>query len=261
MSLDQNCDTKALNQQSNGTLTLHGGNLDVNSCSSTAAYAQGTVTLDSGYVAQINGGASPWPSVSPGTTSQNTGTVQADPFAGLPGPSTTGLTAQSCAGPALSPGIYTCTVSGNQAWTMSTGTYIFEGGGINLAGNSGLVGTGVFIYLTTANYPTATGTCASLSLNGNNATTLTPLTTGAYKGMLIYQDPNCTGVMSIGGNGAITTTGSIYVPTGTVSGNGNNAAVSVTQIIANKVDVQNANFTITYSASAAFIGYLPALME
>lgn len=259
MSTDSGCDSKALVEQSNGSLAIHDGNLQIDSCSTSAGYAQGSVTLDSGYGAYIVGGASPWPSVSPGTTTTNTGNVQADPFAGTPGPPTTGLTAQSCSGPALGPGIYQCMVN-NGTYTMAPGYYVFEGhnNGISLAGGSTLSGSGVLIYIT----EDSNGNCASFSLSGNNTTTITAMTTGPYKGMLIYQDPRCTGDISVGGNGAIDTmTGSIYAPGATVVANGNNAAITVTQIVAFQESVQNGNLTINYSSSAAYVGYLPALRE
>ena len=263
MALDKTCITKTLQEGPNGTLAIHGGNLYVNSCSPSAGYAEKTVTLDSGYGAYFDGGATPWPSVSPGTTTMNTGVVQADPFAGTPGPPTTGLTAQTCTGPALSPGIYTCKI-GPGSYTMASGYYIFEGNpnGITLTGNSTLTGTGVLIYLTTSNYPSSGGTCASLSIGGNGTTTISAATSGPYAGMLIYQDSQCTGDISIGGNGMIASlTGSIYAPTGSVSTNGTNATITLTQIVANQENVQNGNVTINYAAASAYVGYVPALIE
>lgn len=259
MSTDTGCDSKALVEQSQGSLKISGGNLQINSCSTSAGYAQGSVTLDSGYSAYIVGGASPWPSVSPGTTVTNTGNVQADPFAGTPGPSTNGLDPQTCGGPALSPGIYQCTI-GNGTYTMTPGYYVFEGhnNGISLSGGSVLTGTGVLIYVT----EDAGGSCASFSLSGNTAATLTAATTGPYKGLLIYQDPRCTGDLTVGGNGAVDSlSGSIYAPGATVVCDGNNASVSVSQIVAFQESVQNGNMKITYSSSTAYVGYLPALMQ
>jgi putative Flp pilus-assembly TadE/G-like protein len=267
MATDTNCDDKALQEQSNGSIVVKSSNLQVDSCaSSDAAYAKGTVKLDSGYVASITGGASPWTLSGGGTTSASTGTVQADPFAGTPGPPTTGLSAQSCAGPTLSPGIYTCTI-GNGTYVMSAGYYIFEGGGLSMAGNSSITGTGVLIFLTNSNYPSSSSctgscSCASFSLTGNGANTLSAATTGPYAGMLIFQDPNCSGSLTIGGNGQVDTlTGSIYLPTGTLTLDGQNATIGITQIIAYQENVQNGNVTINYSAASAYIGYLPALME
>jgi hypothetical protein len=147
---------------------------------------------------------------------------------------------------------------------MTSGYYIFEGNpnGITLTGNSTLTGTGVLIYLTTANYPSSGGTCASLSIGGNGTTTITAATSGPYAGMLVYQDSQCTGAISIGGNGSIASlTGSIYAPTGTVTLDGSNAAITLTQVVANQENVQNGNVTINYSAASAYIGYVPALVE
>ncbi len=259
MSTDSNCDSRALIEQSNGSLTIHNGNLQINSCSTSAGYAQGSITLDAGYGAYIVGGASPWPAVSPGTTTTNTGVVQADPFAGVPGPPRTGLTSQSCGGPALAPGIYECMVN-NGTYTMSPGYYIFEGhnNGISFAGGSSLSGTGVLIYLT----QDSLGNCATFSMSGQSTIDLTAPTTGPYKGLLIYQDPRCTGTIEVGGNGAIgSLSGSVYAPTGTVAANGNPASFTMTQVIAYQESIQNGNFTINYSSSAAFVGYVPALME
>lgn len=259
MSTDSNCDSKALIEQSNGSLAISGGNLQINSCSTSAGYAQGSIKIDAGYGAYIVGGASPWPSVSPGTTTTNTDSVQADPFAGTPGPPITGLTDQSCTGPALSPGIYQCMVN-NGTYTMTPGYYIFEGHnhGISFSGGSALTGTGVLIYLT----QDSLGDCATFSMSGQSTVDLTAPTSGPYKGLLIYQDPRCTGTIEIGGNSSVgSLSGSIYAPTGTVAANGNPASFTMTQVIAYQESIQNGNFTIDYSSAAAFVGYLPALRE
>ncbi|MBM4421417.1 MAG: hypothetical protein FJ034_07555 [Chloroflexi bacterium] len=79
--------------------------------------------------------------------------------------------------------------------------------------------------------------------------------------MLIWQDNACTGSLSIGGNGAINSTGTIYAPTASVTGNGNNAVVNVSQVVAKRIDTQNADFTVTYSSAATYQGYIPALVE
>ncbi|MBU6422499.1 MAG: hypothetical protein KGQ88_00520 [Chloroflexi bacterium] len=260
MSTDSGCDSKALVEQSQGTLTIDNGNLQIDSCSTSAGYAQGKVRLDSGYSAYIVGGASPWPDVSPGTTVTNTGNVQADPFAGTPPPPMALLTAQSCGGPALQPGIYDCRV-GNGTYTMAPGTYVFEGhnNGISLSGGSSLTGTGVLIYLTT---PDTAADCATFSMSGNSSVELTGPISGPYKGLLMYQDPRCTGTIQVGGNGAIgSLSGSIYAPAGTVAANGNPSSFTMTQVIAFQESVQNGNFTIDYSSGAAYVGYLPALMR
>ena len=259
MSLDQGSTLRALNVRAQGSLAITGGGVMVNSSHAEAARSTGTVTMSSGFNTDVVGQTSGiWPN-------QRTGRpVSPDPYSSFPKPSTSGLTDYGnpvCC--ALSPGIYTGSLSGNNDWTMAAGIYIFKGAGVNLAGNSSLNGSGVFIFLTTSNYPSTGGTCptTTFKLTGNNASSLTPPASGTYKGMLIYQDPACTGDLDIGGNGAITTTGTIYAPTATVVGNGNNASVALSQIVAKRVDAGNADFSIAYSTAATAAPRVPALSE
>ena len=274
MAIDQSCDAGTVSLSSQGSLIVHGGSIDVNSCNSQAAQSSGTITLDAGYYSDVVGNVTgTWPNLRSGRP------VQADPFAGTAKPSTTGLTTYAtpaCSPTINQPGIYTGTANSNCEYLFAPGTYIWKGGGISLAGNSsactgtscggGITPTatgGVFFFFTTSNYSATGGTCTGVALNGNNATTLSPPTTGTYQGMLMWIDSNCgsgTG-MSVGGGGALTTTGSIYVPAGTVSGNGNNAVIKVSQIVAYKMDTQNADFTFNYSTSGTFQGHFPALVQ
>lgn len=269
MALDQTCTSGTLSVSSNGELEIEGGGIMVNSCSPSGASNSGTVALGSGnYVDVAGSGASgTWPSLRTGRS------VAADPFAGLAKPSTNGLStyAPACAPTINQPGIYTTAFSSNCAYLFAPGTYILKGGGISLAGNSSMcTGTscstataagGVFFYLTYANYPTAGGSCATFSLHGNDVTTLSAPASGTYAGLLFWQDAACTATFSIGGNGAIGATGTIYVPGATVQGNGNNAEVEASQIVAKRVDTQNADFEIEYAGSLTYQGTVPALVE
>jgi len=270
MALDQTCTSGTLSVSSNGELEVEGGGIMVNSCSSSGASNSGTVTLESSgnYVDIAGSGASgTWPSLRTGRS------VAPDPFAGLAKPSTNGLSSYSpaCSPTINQPGIYTSSFSSNCDYVFAPGTYILKDGGISLAGNSSMcTGTscstvtaagGVFFYLTYANYPATGGSCATFSLHGNNVTTLSAPTSGTYAGMLFWQDTACTATFSIGGNGAIGATGTIYVPGATVQGNGNNAEVEVNQIVAKRVDTQNAEFEIAYAGSLTYQGTIPALVE
>ncbi|MBI3521788.1 MAG: hypothetical protein HY071_01655 [Chloroflexi bacterium] len=270
IAVDQNCDSGTATLSSNGSLLITGGGIMINSCSATAGDNNGTVTLSPAgtYHTDVVGNATgSWPDLRTGRT------VQPDPFAGYPKPSTTGLPTYSPAcSPAINqPGIYTSTFNSNCDYVLAPGNYIFKGGGISLGGNSSLcngatcitpsAAGGVFLFLTQSTYPATGGSCATLALNGNNTTTLTPPTSGTYMGMLIMYDSNCSGTLSIGGNGSITTTGTIYAPNGTIAGNGNNSAVSASQIIAKKIDTQNADFTISYSTATTAQPTVPALTE
>lgn len=286
MALDQNCDSGTIKVQNNGSIIVHNGSIEINSCSSTAGSNTGTVTLDAGYETDVVGNASGFPNTHSGYA------VQADPFAGTPKPSTSGLTGTctqsspctptctTSSGTINQPGVYTGSAGSNCEYDFAPGTYIFEGGSLDLQGTtnaSACTGTtctwpttagGVFFFFTMTSYPATGGYCSDVVLNGKANTTLSAPTSGTYKGMLMWIDNNCTNNaggqvtgMSIGGNGAISATGSIYVPSGTVSGNGNNSVVAVTQIIANQVNTQNADFTMSYSAAATFQGQHPALAE
>ena len=268
VALDQTCTAGTLATSSNGTLEIAGGGIMINSCSSTAATSAGTVSLQAGYYTDVVGGVSgTWPNVRTGRS------VAADPFAGLAKPSTNGLSTYTpaCAPTINQPGIYTSAFSSNCAYVFAPGTYILKGGGISLAGNSSMcTGTscstataagGVFFYLTNSNYPATGGSCATFSLHGNNVTTLAAPTSGTYSGLLFWQDVSCTATFSVGGNGEIDGTGTIYVPGATVQGNGNNAEIEVSQIVAKRVDAQNAEFEISYATTTTYQGYIPALVE
>lgn len=259
MALDRGSTRGALSVSSNGSINITGGGIVVNSSDSQSAQNSGTVTIDPSPpygITTVGGVSGTWPNA---TTGQP---ATADPFGGYPKPSTSGLpvfgTPTCCA---LVPGVYTGTVNTNNDWTMAPGTYIFKGGGISLAGVSSLNGAGVFIFLTNANYPNSGGSCATFAVNGNNASSLTPITTGQWANMLIYQDAVCTGTVSIGGNGAISTSGTVYVPSGQLVLNGNNSQVFAGQIIAKTVDIQNGDLTMSFDESSTATPIIPALVE
>ena len=268
VSLDQTCAAGTVALSSNGDLEISGGGIAINSCSASAGQNSGTVTIEAGYFIDVVGNVTgSWPNLRTGQA------VKPDPFAGVAKPSTVGLSsyAPACSPTINQPGIYTTSFSSNCDYLFAPGTYILKGGGISLAGTSSMctgatcstptAAGGTFFYITNSLYPAAGGSCATFALNGNNTTTLSAPTSGAYAGMLIWQDVACTGSLSIGGNGAIEATGTIYAPGATVEGNGNNAEVAVSQIVAKKLDTQNANFRISYSSGVTYQGTIPALVE
>ncbi len=270
MATDQACDSGTVALSSNGSLTITGGGIEINSCSPIAGQSSVTISLQPGYYTDVVGNvdvSSSFPNLRTGRA------VQPDPFAGLPKPSTNGLPTYSpaCAPTINQPGIYTTSFSSNCEYVFAPGTYVLANGGFNLTGNSSActghacatptADGGVFFFLTNANYPASGGSCASFKLEGGNVSTLSAPTGGTYQGMLIWQDGVCTNPLSIGGGAAITMTGSIYAPGAAVTGNGNGAIVNASQIIAKKVDTQGANFTIVYSNAITYHGKVPALVE
>lgn len=160
---------------------------------------------------------------------------------------------------AVSPSAVTSTTFTAAFAKSHSGTWPIAGG----CGSPSTADGGVFFFFTNLNYPTETGGCASPQLTGNDATTLSPPSSGTYRGMLLWIDSACgsSAGLTVGGNGAINTTGTIYVPGGTVTGHGNNAVVNASQIVAKDISVQNADFSINYSSSDSYQGPVPSLVE
>ena len=59
------------------------------------------------------------------------------------------------------------------------GIYYINGGGINMSGSSSITGNGVLIYNTGG---------GTINLSGTGTISLSPMTTGAYAGITLFQD-------------------------------------------------------------------------
>ncbi len=284
MSLDSGNTGCAFSTSTNADIHLTGGGILVNSSSNTAACnsqttaARFTITPAPPNGVDINGNSgSSWP---PGMDVDVTAPQQADPFAGFPKPSTTGLPVFNAipGGGNLDPGVWNVALSaggGTTLW-LNPGVYILKAG-VNAAGNADLISKrtdttpacasncGVFIFNTHSNYPgafrTGIDTCGGLSLVGNSASDLRAQTTGTYANFLFYQDPACTNEMVIAGNGTFNGTGTIYLPSANFRFNGNPSTLNGSQLIAKTVDVQNGNITINFNAGTSAQPILPRLAE
>jgi Flp pilus assembly protein TadG len=258
----------------NGDVHLNGGGILVNStCATAAINTQSNATrftIQSPYGLDVTGNASgSWGSIGiPVTPGHN---QVPDPFAGFPAPPTVGL--PTCASLAACqdglgnqiPGIYSVNLggAGNVNMTMNPGIYILKAG-MDTAGNANVTGNGVFIYNTYSTYPSAPGvspSCGNVNLQGNANSTLSAMTTGTWKNLLLYQDPACTNAMQIGGNGFFNGVGSIYVPSATFRFAGNPSTLDGSQLIARTVDIQNGNITINYNPTTTAQPILPRLAE
>ena len=267
MALDRGNSVDAMYVASNGTVSIDGAGILVNSTNGEAADNQGTgnVQVAAPYGTDVAGGTEgDWPNLTTGAPQRP------DPFAGYPRPSVAGLTVHTSLPPVvggimtLQPGIYNVPISaaGGTVIRMSTGIYITKAG-INGAGNADLqtLAGGAFIFNTVADYPASTGTCASVRLTGNAASILAPLTTGTYAGLLFYQDPVCTADFVIAGNGSLSASGTIYLPTAEFYMDGSNATLTGSQLVANTVNVQNGNISITFDSGFTAQPVLPRLSE
>jgi Flp pilus assembly protein TadG len=292
MALSTSCAGPALTVSPNEDVHVYGGGIVSNSCNTSAvggfssgqdlqicALPPAACTPNSFYL-QTTGGTTG--DTFPAGTVVHTGqTAVPDPFAGFPKPdgkSYNGVTslptnpAHIAGTNTAVEGIYTGTLDGVD---LCHGIYILKGGGMggdinrdtnaaHLDPNTGTPCDGkVLIYNTTSNFPSSTGTCANMGVNGNHNITLRPMTIGGYANMGIYEDPNCgsTGGLSLGGNQTLDVGGTIYLPKGAITLNGNPSTITGGQLIANTIDVQNGNLNITFSAGATAIPILPRLAE
>lgn len=164
VATDQSCSSGRISVGSQGDLVIHSGSIQVNSCADNGAQLNGggSVTLDTGYETDVVGTAASgsWPSL------HTSKPVVADPFAGTPKPSTSGLTTYGdpqCSPAVNQPGIYTGRTSSSCDYLFAPGTYIWKGGRVDSNGNSSLC-TGDLV-----------GTTSSTIVSAGASQTVTPL--------------------------------------------------------------------------------------
>ncbi|OLC21929.1 MAG: hypothetical protein AUH33_00825 [Chloroflexi bacterium 13_1_40CM_68_21] len=286
MALDRGSTCDAFNASDQADMHLAGGGILVNSTNSCAANNDQNVssrfTVQSPFTLDVAGQATGhWTDLTP-PIPVNPGHAQVgDPFGGFPKPSTLGpdgiagtgdeppvcnslAACQDASGHQI-PGIYDVTIGGqgNNDLTLNPGVYILRKG-MDTAGNANVIGSNVFLYNTYSTYPAAPGgspSCTSVNLQGNSTFTLTAQTTAPWANLLFYQDTACTVQMKIGGNGTWTSTGSVYIPNGPFVFDGQNATLTGSQLIAQKVNLQNGNLTINYNPNTTAQPILPRLAE
>jgi len=296
MALDTACTSGAFSTAPNENVHLYGGGVLVNSCSTTAVSGMAsnqdfTICLlpppgactPNPYTFEIVGAATG--STFPAGITVNTAIApKADPFAGYTRPDGTSydggtlipLALPTNPGPIPGSSTYTAGIYSTGSFdnrNLCHGIYVLKGIGFGgdigrdttrVDPNTNLPCDGkVLIFNTTATWPLATlGACASMGSAGNHPITLAPMGTGVYKNFGIYQDAACTsGNLLISGNDALTIGGTIYIPTGNVSLNGNPSSIFAGQIIAKNVNIQNGNLDIRYSAGNSAQPILPRLVQ
>ena len=213
----------------NAHISLGNAALFVDSKSSSAILASGNSVVSAASV-QVVGGVSKSGNAS--VTKTGTPASTTDPLAGLaqPTPPTYSGSAISevlsgNANTTINPGLYSqITVSGNAKLTLSPGIYvvagggfaasgnavvsasgvsfIIEGGGFSQSGNAIVNGSGMTIFNAGSKYGSSGsgGSYGEITLSGNGS--LTPPTTGAYSGVLIFQSRDNTQTLSLTGNSA-----------------------------------------------------------
>jgi Flp pilus assembly protein TadG len=277
MALDRGNTDRGWWSGSNAEVDINGGGILVNSRSGSAAENDvcpptSDFSVEPPYTLDVVGAATGcWGTLTPPVPVNAGHSPVADPFAGFPKPSVTGMTVYtSLPSPVggvttLNPGVYKVKIkgAGTDTFVMNPGIYIVEAG-FDTSGNGFVSGSNVFFYNTYTTYPASPGgspDCSDVSLTGNGTIDLTAMTTGTYANLLFYQDPACANDFEIGGNGNFTGTGSLYLPSALFMLDGNNATLNGSQLVARQVEIQEGNLVINYDPNNTAQPILPRLAE
>jgi carbon monoxide dehydrogenase subunit G len=177
-----------------------------------------------------------------------------DPLAYLPEPTTDGLSVQANhttklqnqGSLSLQPGVYRggINVTGGTL-TLAPGIYYMDGGGFSFSGTGNLTAPGVMIVNMPAN------NSDTISITGSGAIDISPMTTGLYAGISLWQQRTSTNTITVSGGGAgSTVSGTFYAQHGTLKVSGGNSAGVGSQYI-------SYDLTITGNAALA-VNYNPA---
>ena len=137
----------------------------------------------------------------------------------------------------LLPGVYCggINVVGGGEVIFASGTYILDGGGLNIASKSTATGTGVSFYLT----PKAK-VADNISIQAGANVTISAPTTGARAGILFHMDKVCSSNIShnFAGGATMTLDGILYFPNQAVKfDGGSDANATSTMIIADTLTI------------------------
>ncbi len=250
----------------NGASVQIGCGVYVDSKNSTAAmYVTGGALVQAptidvvGAFKKDNGGST---SVTPTTGAASV----TDPFANLPSP-TPAQTCQSGNFTAWQPNPYTpgpgtyCgfSVGNGMSLQMSPGIYIVNGGQFSIQGGSTVTASGgVLIYLT--------GGATVNIANGANVT-LSAEASGAYQGVLFYQDHTMTspGASTFAGGATMNLTGSLYFPHATLNvNNGSGTTGTSMAIVSDMVNFQGGAHMLADAGGAKTglsAGYIVSMIQ
>ena len=179
-----------------GTFQAPNCNVQVNSWHNKAASAgNGTTVKAKSYciVGGYNGNFSPVP---------NTGCpALADPLAAVAEPAQPASASSSG-----QPGLHTGTVNFAAGSTLAPGLYYFKGANVTVASGANISGSGVTWFFDSA---------STLDFNGNGTVQISAPTSGAYRGIAIFQSRSATinnVAMKITGGANFLLDGTIYTP-------------------------------------------------
>jgi hypothetical protein len=241
-----------------GTPSLTSGcGVFVNSNSSTAVNLNGSAQITTTGTAktQIVGNCSGCSNISP---APQTGVGQtSDPFADMAPPTegacnSTGVSLGSHDHLTITPGVNPYVICGSgislgaqSTLTLNPGVYIVDSSsGINLGAQTTMSGTGVTIYIKQG----------GVSMSGGATVNLTAPTSGAWQGILFYQDrADTTASTLVGGTGQLMN-GVLYFPKANLTyTGGSSTSATATTIVADTLTMVGNSF-IQASATTQFTG-------
>jgi len=211
----------------------------------------------------------------PGTSTSGGGTINGtildgqvptpDPLAYLPEPDPSTMTVQSektvklqnQGSLSLQPGVYTggIQVTGGNL-TLAPGIYYMDGGGFSFSGTGSLTALGVLI----VNAPQSNSD--TISITGTGTINLSPMTTGLYQGLSLWQTRASTNTLTVSGGGSGSVTGTFYAQHGTLKVSGSGGSSVGSQYISWDVTLSgNGNFGITWSPASVAPEKLLQLVE
>jgi hypothetical protein len=256
----------ALTASGNGNLMVTGAPVILNSNNGSAAIVNGNgnITAPAFDFAGSPGFATSGGGQLNGPISSGV-TPSGDPLAVIPPPNPSSLPLQtggkisSSTSVTLNPGLYVggLQISGQGTVTMLPGIYYMAGGGFSLTGQASLVGNGVMIYNAPANPSDV------INISGQGSVTLSPMTTGIYQGISIFQDRNSTAALSISGNGSMNITGTFYAAQAalSISGNGGSNVIGSQYVSFDLSLGGSGGITINWSAATTARTRLFGLVE
>ena len=246
----------AFEKSGNSDLVINGGAIITNSaCAPDALWAHGSGSIDAlaaNYYYEGEARVSGHVLLSPEPSSVSDRIE--DPLAGLtvPSPATSpdsGGTSDSpsllrvTSASTLSPGVYWGGIAITSDVVLTPGVYVMAGGGLTTAGGGSIQGDGILIYNTDNPGIEA---CDSMVLTGSNNVALTPMTSGEYAYVSLWQDKDCAETFRFSGGHSLAA-GVIYVPGAHFDLNGGGTLGSV-QVFADTISVSgNSDITMDFT--------------
>jgi hypothetical protein len=260
VSLD-NSDATGITFIGNATVNL-GCGVIANSRGRNAVVADGSAKVTASPVAAVGGTPASSAYVQP-TLLLPYSLSQPDPFANLPLPpanACSGNNQKISVGPqstqSISPGCYKgMDIKGTLH--LSPGTYYIDGSSFRTGAQANVTGNNVTIILTSST-PNDPASFATVSMNGGSTVNLTASNSGAYEGVLFFQDPRAGTNTTfedaengkgnqVNGNSSSKLQGAVYMPRQHVTFNGTTGMnTNCLQVVARRISFSG-NATINNS--------------